>query len=288
MSVFPEVSSESEIMIYIPSKYSVSHYTPVGPWLRQRAVSIWNSVPDPFIKPYISDLRFGFVLGCGHSGTTLIAAKLGGHSDVFLIGRETNAFGPGFGAHCSRRIVKEWSYFAELEGKGLVLEKTPKHVHAVRKIKRVLPDAMFIAIVRNPLDNVASLYTRFGNLEGAIARWKVDNKRILSLRGESSVKVVNYENLTREPKVGFRELCDFLNLPWQAGLIAKGDTAYDSVKQKGNMAVRAEQVSKEIKPKINTWPGVLTEKQAKKVLDRTKRLAAEMGYEYSKDLVLGI
>ena len=275
-------------MINIPSKYSVSHSTPLGAWLRQRVTSLWGSVPDPFIKPCVSDLRFGFVIGCGHSGTTLTAAKLGSHSDVFLIGRETNAFGPGIGAHCSRRIVTEWSYFAEVEGKGLVLEKTPKHVHSVKKITRVIPDAMFIATVRNPLDNVASLYARFGSLDGAIARWKADNNCILSLRRKSCVRVVKYEYLTGSPDPGFKELCSFFGLKWEPEVLEKSETVYDSVRQEGNMAIRAEQVAKEVKPRINTWPSVLTKGQADRVLRRTGRLAEKLGYEYSEGLIVSI
>jgi len=275
-------------MFKIPSKYSISHYAPFGAWIRQRAASIWHSVPDSFVKPYVSGLRTVFVIGCGHSGTTLTAAKLGGHSHVFLIGRETNAFGPSFGAHCSRRIVTEWSYFAELEGKSLILEKTPKHVQSVNRIRRVIPDARFIATVRNPLDNIASLYVRFGNLDAAIGRWKVDNKIILLRQGERYFNVIRYEELTGNPDSGFKELCRYCGLPWESGLLDEGETAYDSVRQEGNMAIRAAQVAKEIEPKVNTWPSVLTERQASIILRRTKSLAERLGYGYSENLMVSI
>ena len=45
-------------------------------------------------RPIEGSAGFAFVLGCGHSGTTLIASRLGNHPAVALIPQETNLFEP--------------------------------------------------------------------------------------------------------------------------------------------------------------------------------------------------
>lgn len=241
-------------------------------------MAIWNAAPDRFVNPFISEIRFGFICGCGHSGTTLISAKLGAHSAALLIGRETNAFSPVFGAYCSRRIVAEWVYFAEAMNKDLIIEKTPKHIQSVAKIRRLLPDSKILVTLRNPLDNIASLHYRFGNLEGAISRWLVDNRRVLELLGQDHVQVVRFEDLTTDPAMQLRKCLDFFGLDWEPGLLELTESGYDLIQQKGNMAIRTEQVRKPITRNIGGWNNIFTAPEAEKVVRKTKKLADALGY----------
>ena len=53
-----------------------------------------NAGLDRFVPAIPESAAFAFVLGCGHSGTTLVASRLGNHPAVALIPEETNIFEP--------------------------------------------------------------------------------------------------------------------------------------------------------------------------------------------------
>ncbi|MFA7523276.1 MAG: sulfotransferase [Halothiobacillaceae bacterium] len=202
---------------------------------------------------------------------------------MFLIGRETSAFGHTIGAHCAKKIVSEWEYFASADDKSVILEKTPKHVHSISKIRKVLPESKITLLVRNPLDNVASLYKRFGNLDACIRRWMADNRAILRHLGLEGVKLVYYEGLVSGPRSTLKEIVDFVGLEWEESIPAPGKTRYDAIKQEGNMAVRATQVNQSIQRNVGGWRKVLSEEQALHVLKRTKNVARKLGYSVRID-----
>jgi Sulfotransferase family len=262
----------------VRSKYSQEYFERLPDWLAKRMLAAWYGLPNRFVSPYRSRTRFVFVCGCGHSGTTLTAAKLGNHSQVFLIGRETNAFFPERGVQSGKRLVAEWDYFAQAAGKSTVVEKTPKHVQCVRTIRRIVPAARVILTVRNPLDNIASLYRRFGDLEASLGRWIVDNRAVAQLSGSDDTLLVRFEDLTGNPSGEFRRILEFVELPWEANILAPGDTNYGKFDQDENMSLRAEQVRREIMPRNGVWNEVLSAEQAKWVEARTASLAESLGY----------
>ncbi len=262
----------------IRSKYAQEHLERLPTWLAKRMLAAWQGLPNRFVTPHKSRTRFVFVCGCGHSGTTLTAARLGNHSEVLLIGRETNAFFPENGVLCSKRLVADWDYFAQAAGKSMVVEKTPKHVQCVRNIRRVVPSAKLVLTVRNPLDNVASLYRRFDDLKACVGRWIVDNQAVARLAGSEDVHLVRFEELTERPSEVFRRILEFLELPWEEDLLVPGESNYGKFEQDENMTLRAAQVRREIAPRNGVWHEVLTAEQASWVKDKTASLAKSLGY----------
>lgn len=267
----------------IPSKYAPSHFISPISWLRRGIFSVWNSIPNAFVKPYNTDTRLVFVCGCGHSGTTLLASRLGQHDDAMLIGRETGVSLPPMSAYCMKRVFREWDHFAQTLGKGTIVEKTPKHIHTIDRIHRLLPQAKFIVVVRNPLDTISSLYIRFGNLDAAIRRWLVDNEKALNSKNMPFVKLVKYEDLTTSPENTLQEICGFLDIEWSDNLVDSGRTRYDEIVQSGNMALRARQVSKPIKLITGKWKKTFSDVQVSEVERRTAGVAKMLGYEIRYD-----
>lgn len=232
--------------------------------------------------PIVRGRMFLFVCGCGHSGTTVLASRLGNHSRALLIGRETNVFNPLYnpanGAFATRSILCEWDYFAEAAGKDFVVEKTPKHIHSLRRIWRVAPNAKIIIMKRNPLDNIASLYSRFGNFEASVQRWIVDNREVVKFKTDSRVRIVSYEALTEDPQSQLEQLLSFIGLPPAPEIMNPSSTSYDLVPQEGNMAIRAAQVRAPIRPNTGAWKSILTTDQVKEVLRRTRNIAEQLDY----------
>jgi hypothetical protein len=237
-----------------------------------RAVGDWRTAPLP------DGASFCFVVGCANSGTTLVAGKLGLHPDVLAISRESGIFVPTHGLRLARVIAQEWLAFARQEGRRVILEKTPKHVHAAARIRCLLPGARILVLARNPLDTVASLFRRYGDLEFAIERWIMDNAAALDLLQLDGTMLVRYEDLTREPAATLAAVCGFLDIPWDPDVLTRAGSVFGADPNlRPNMAVRHEQVSQPIRANSGKWREVLSAAQAEQVRGRTGTLAQRLG-----------
>lgn len=244
--------------------------------------SIIHNLTSCVVTELKTDKTVCFIVGCGHSGTTLLSAKLGNHPDVYNIGRETKIFLPNKGLYCSREIVREWCFAAEQLEKSHVLEKTPKHVQAVERIKKILPDAKIVFIVRNPLDNCVSLYNRYKNMKIAVKRYIQDNKATRKMRDAypMSSYLVKYEDLTEHPEQTFKEVCKFLGLEWNSNILNQGETVYNKKKiTSKNIAIRRDQVNKSIKPNTGKWRVEMSLDQIIYIKHLTSSLAKHFGYD---------
>lgn len=220
-----------------------------------------------------------FVAGCGHSGTTMVAARLGQHPEVFLVGRESGVLRKHYRVAYATVLAQEWALFATHLGRSQVLEKTPRHIYVIPFLQRLIPHARFILVVRNPMDTVTSLYERFGSLDRALNRWLLDNRQLLKHRKLSNTKTVFYENLTQSPERTFRDLTAFLQLPWSEQIMAPQETEYLKFDNGGLMQTRSEQVSQPIKPNQGKWKSFLTDEEAKYVRRKTRQMAIALGYQ---------
>jgi len=128
-------------------RYKPNHRVSVPVFLRLHLTALGHGLADLGVRSLPGGDGFGFVAGCGHSGTTLLASKLGLHPDVLLISRESNLFLPERGLRLARVIAEEWLAFARQEDRRVVLEKSPKHVHCLHRIRRLLPG---VRVIVNP------------------------------------------------------------------------------------------------------------------------------------------
>ena len=232
---------------------------------------------DPRVPPIPDSADFAFVLGCGHSGTTLIASRLGNHPAVALIPEETNLFEPRRPLRRARTHLVAALAAARRDGRSMLLEKTPKHVRVTGRLRHLLPEARLIVVVRNPLDTCLSLKKRGFPLTEAIDRWLVDNGAALALADAPGTRTYHFEAVTEDPEPAFRDMVAFLGLPWDDAVLGTA-TAYASVPQKTEtMRLRAEQVSQPIRPNAGAWRDGLTTAEADAVRARTADLYARLG-----------
>ncbi len=239
----------------------------------------WADRGADALAPIRTDIVPVFVVGCGHTGTTLLAAKLGNHSRVYTIERETSAFIPEQGLPKAHAQAREWVAAAEAAGKTHLVEKTPKHVHCVARIRRVFPQARFVVITRNPLDTVASLNKRHAKLQRSAERWMLDTAPTEELIRNAGALHIRYEDLTTAPEQTFQRICDFLGLFWEPGIIGAGDTVYEHTSGHANMQLRRQQVREAITPRIGTWRQSLSAEAAKQVAELTAETARALGYD---------
>lgn len=235
----------------------------------------------PFARKVRVTLPITFVAGCGHSGTTVAAARLGRHPDVFLLGRETGLVRKHYRIAYATVLAQEWAFFAIHLGRSQVLEKTPRHIYTVPVLRRLIPHARFILVVRNPLDTIASLYHRYKSLDSAINRWLLDNEQVVKHSHLPETKVVFYEDLTEQPQTTFKELTDFMGLEWSDRILENGATDYEKFDTGGLMELRGQQVGQPIRPNRGKWKSILSEEEAAYVINCTRELALALGYKES-------
>ena len=171
------------------------------------------------IPPYARDLeRIAFVCGCGHGGTTLIATILSRHPQIFLYLYETGAFLRG--EEIAVRRLNRLHDAAIESGKRILIEKTPRHVRKMDMIRRMVPGARFILLMRDGRDVTASIAHRSGgDFRGGLRRWIVDATFVLEERNQPDVFLMRYEEVITDPQQQIRSLCAFLEISYSDELL---------------------------------------------------------------------
>lgn len=136
------------------------------------------------------------------------------------------------------------------------MQKATSYVFYVEDILRALPDARLVFLLRNPLDLAASLKRRgegkrllrmiWGWNEGLrIARTWADDRRVLLLC---------YEDLVQRPEKHLREVCSFVDLPFDGSLLEvphvnRSETPYNQDgDEKGLNASRVQYYAEVLSP----------------------------------------
>jgi hypothetical protein len=114
-------------------------------------------------------------------------------------------------------------------GRPIWIEKSPDHLFYVKRIQQYIPGAIFIHIIRNGRDTVASLidaarkypdvWKAPASPEFAIRRWKVALRESLQYRGDPRHCLVCYEELVSDPVKVLSGLCGFLGCDFDMKMV---------------------------------------------------------------------
>lgn len=241
---------------------------------------IKNSFKDIGVGEIKSPVVPAFIVGCGHSGTTLLASRLGLSSNIYLIPKETSAYLLGNSLKKTRAIVNLALDQAKAAGCLVMLEKTPKHVYCYDRIRRLHPSARFICIVRNPLDNIASLYRRFNDINLSCERYIYDNTTLWELQRNESCLLLRYEDLTEKPEETLASTIKWLGCPWEQSVLGTNVIFQLKKDSKENQVRRYSQVAKPIHPNSGGYKNIFSPQQTAFVLSKTTGIARLLGYEY--------
>ena len=122
--------------------------------------------------------------------------------------------------------------YAERQGKARWGDKTPAYMLAVQRIGRTLPESRFIHLIRDGRDVALSQRARALNEQPPpaeqAARWvkriRKSREQAQSLKGARYVEA-RYEDLVRDPEPTLRRVCEFIELPWDAGMLGYHERA---------------------------------------------------------------
>eukprot|EP00941_MAST-03F_sp_MAST-3F-sp1_P000361 g361.t1 len=119
--------------------------TEVSPWLDYTFSDGCNAPPV-------------FVVGCGHSGTTLLRRLIGQHPEVYDVRRETRLFHL---SPCQAEIkMAKIRLRCSQQGKQRWIEKTPSHIRSIPRMFDQVSNARIISLVRDGRDVALSIKRR--------------------------------------------------------------------------------------------------------------------------------
>ena len=158
-----------------------------------------------------------FIVGCGHSGTSILLRILGEHRMVYAVPEETGIF---INTDMSEtKIIKNrlcnLDILARQNNKVLWAEKTPKHIKCIKKILSINPKSKIIAITRDPRDVACSMKNRGYTFQDGLKRWIEDNTCLLEEKSNKKIYIIKLEDLIKNPEENIKKLLCFLELPDQ-------------------------------------------------------------------------
>lgn len=182
----------------------ISHFS-LPAYLRQRRNGISVSAPPVFI------------VGCGHSGTTMLLHVLGMHPRLYAVPYESRMF-----LHSSFKIRMAdmiWSMAAIAKGKTRWVEKTPTHIHCLEQILGSYPDAKILLLIRDGRNVAVSLRKRWGDFERSVKRWVEDNRAGEPYWNHPRVMRLNYEQLVADFERQIKAIFEFIGEPFDDRLL---------------------------------------------------------------------
>ena len=128
--------------------------------------------------------------------------------------------------------------YAERQGKPRWGDKTPAYMLSIQRIGRTLPESRFIHLIRDGRDVALSQSARALNEQPApaepAARWvkriRKSREQASALKGPRYVEA-RYEDLVRDPEVTLRRICEFVELPWDDGMLSYHERAAERLSE---------------------------------------------------------
>jgi hypothetical protein len=119
--------------------------------------------------------------------------------------------------------------FASRESKARWCEKSPLHVLHMVELSKVFPGAQFIHVIRDGRDCAASFHRRWRyDPANTIQQWKECIRAAHAQRvalGSRAYHEVRYERLTSQPVPVLRQVCDYLELPYEPAILISSRSA---------------------------------------------------------------
>jgi hypothetical protein len=197
---------------------------------------LWGSL----VRGVTIDSAPVLIVGCGHSGTSILLTILGAHSRICAVPHES-MFAMQDNRPKANKKLRRFNRMAIAAGKRRWVEKTPKHILRIGRILEWCPDTKIILIMRDGRDVACSIKKRTGSLEEGVRRWQEDNLAGKKYWTNPNVHVMRYEDLVTDFEATISSIMAFIDeeyepemrdyhkspKKWYSNVIAKPEAVSD-------------------------------------------------------------
>ena len=157
-----------------------------------------------------------FIVGCAHSGTTLMLRILYEHDELLAIDYESSVIGENY---VNYPLLVTWTEARRNTEKLSWVEKTPDQIRYLDKIFSTFPKAKVIVMMRDGRDVALSLKNRGGNIEEHMERWVQDNNYWLKYEKDKRVISVKLEDFVEDSKGELEDICKKIGVNYSDSLL---------------------------------------------------------------------
>jgi glycosyltransferase involved in cell wall biosynthesis len=184
-------------------------------WLSNpEQVQTWNSKYKQIVKnksQYQAKIEPIFVVGCYHSGTTLMRKLLSNYHLFYRINGESLIFTKTILE--IETTLQKWDVDCLENNQKSWVEKTPEHIFLLGKIFAHVPKCKIIWILRDGRDVICSQLKaplKILGFDKLLTYWIASNIAGLSFLKDSRVKLVKYDDLVINPEQELKDIFKFL------------------------------------------------------------------------------
>lgn len=179
----------------------------------------------------------------------------------------------------------------EKEGVTHWVERTTRNEFYVPKIKKAFPQALFVHIIRDPIENITSLlkWSGYKDKYNDIHYWIYSvksqlNKAInnVNFLGEKEYRIIKYEEIVKNPQLELHSLCQFLSIPFDENLLIPTKGGMPAVSNSMYADDRATGVVFQEKNHAK-WKAALSEAEKKQIVSALFQEATRLEYAYWND-----
>lgn len=192
-----------------------------------------------------------------------------------------------------------YSLYAERFGKVRWGDKTPLYVRRIMYIQKLLPEAHFLHVVRDGRDVALSnkkLWFGPNSIEEAAERWQLwINHARKQARYLEWYKEIRYEDLVTDTEPVLKDICQFLELPWNPLMLdyhltaekrmdeinrnAQSPSGEGTMRGADRIAIHSLTNKPPQRGRIGRWKNEMSEPDRKRFEELAGELLDEFGYE---------
>jgi lauroyl/myristoyl acyltransferase len=233
-----------------------------------------------------------FILGCPHSGTTILARLLGNHPSLMNAERgETRLFSRPAGEIES--VLQRWDRGCLEAGKRRWVEKSVAHTFVIPWLVAARPRARFLISMRDGRDVFCSLKKRRGayrDVNALIDQWIYANLAALQHRDDPRFLLVKYEDLVSDPEATLTRACrhvgedyapellEYWRKPMDWNGIAPPEAIVEPTDRRSSDALRTWQINQPLFDGRGRWKSEMNAEDKERFKRKAQHYLAEWGY----------
>lgn len=237
-------------------------------------------IRQKYLTTYLKSRKPVFIVGCPHSGTTIMLSILSEHPSFYTLFNETYLF------HKHIIDLEKWYAIIKKAGSKRLLEKTPVHVKEIKRILEIFPSAKIVIMIRDGRDVACSMKERFGNIEIGIKDWVDYNEAWIPFKDIKNIYPIQLESFLANKEQYITKLLFYLDLPYcdtlfeyhKESKIFFTDFNPEDVMQKTQFERRNRQVNQPLFSNTSRWEKEMIESEKQLFKQKANYLLQYFGY----------